>query len=82
MGFQRRNRECKGRAEGNEVLWAKVLRGKEGVQGGGRAAGGEGVQMKRGGREECSVLEGKGVAGGEERVLGALGENGGLEKEQ
>lgn len=45
------------------------------------AAGTEGVQMKRQGREEY-VLEGKGIAGGEQRVLGALGGNGDLEKEE
>lgn len=37
--------------------------------------------MKKQGREECGVLEVKGVAGGEERLLGTLGENGDLEEE-
>lgn len=39
-----------------------AVRGKEEVQGGGRAATGEWVQMKRRGREEY-VLEGKGLLG-------------------
>lgn len=76
MGVQRRNRECKGRAEGNEVLWARVLRGKEGVQGGGRAAGGERVQMKRGGREECSVLRGRELPGEKKEYWGHWGKTG------
>lgn len=59
-----------------------TVRQKEGLLGGGRAVGGERLPMKRRGREKYGVLEGKGVAGGEESVLGALGENGDLEEEQ
>lgn len=83
MGIRRGNRTNKGRAEGTNAVGKEgAVRGKEGVQGGGRAAGGKGVQVKRGCRDEYGLLEGKGVAGGEERLLEALGENEDLEEEQ